>query len=63
MTAQIRDRIHYDNDVFTLIEFDGQTLFDPADYGIKVIPISTACWRGFYCIYNLVDNALYLHKV
>ena len=62
MTVQTRDRIHYDEEEFTLIGVDGEGLFDPADYGVKVIPISTACWRGFYCVYSIIDNALYLRE-
>ena len=63
MTAQISDRFIHNNDTFGIVSIDGEGLFEPKDYGINVIPISTACWRGYYCCYGITDNSLCLHEV
>ncbi len=56
MTAQINDRVFFREVAYELVGFDGQGLFDPADLGLCVRPLHTACWRGFYCTYEVVDD-------
>ena len=60
MTAQIGDEVAYAGADWTLAGVNGGELFDPASYGLRVRPASTACWRGFVCRYELRDSALYL---
>ncbi|MGD1918144.1 MAG: hypothetical protein ACFCAD_04240 [Pleurocapsa sp.] len=62
MTAQECDRFIYNNDTLYIVGIDGEGLFDPQDHGIKVVPISTACWRGYYCVYGILNNFLYLQE-
>ncbi|WP_199300064.1 hypothetical protein [Trichocoleus sp. FACHB-262] len=60
MTGQISDSFDYRNQPYSLVGIRGVGLFDPAQHGIKPVAISTACWRGFFCIYEVADNALFL---
>lgn len=63
MTAQISDKIKYQGEFYKLAGLNGTGLFDPISQGIKVVSITTACWRGYYCIYEIADQALYLTQV
>jgi hypothetical protein len=60
VTAQISDQVHYREKVYDLVGIDGYGLFDPADEGLTVRMISTACWRGYICVYRVVDDRLLL---
>ncbi|WP_438031919.1 hypothetical protein [Sorangium sp. So ce204] len=60
MTAQIGDDVAYAGADWSLAGVNGGELFDPASYGLRVRPASTACWRGFVCRYGLRHNTLYL---
>lgn len=42
---------------------DGGPLFRPRDYGIMPAGISTACWRGYVCWYEVADDQLRLSKL
>ena len=60
MTAQIPDRVVYEGTRFDLVEVDGTGLFDPAEHGLQVRMIHTACWRGFICQYEVKRDKLLL---
>jgi hypothetical protein len=38
----------------------GSGLFDPAQVGIKPVGMTTACYRGFICNYEISDDTLFL---
>lgn len=38
-------------------------LVTPQDYGMEPIPISTACWRGFYSTYVIKDELIFLETM
>ena len=61
MTATIPHRLIFNNETFSIIGVDGEGLFNPTDYKIKVIP-TTAC-AGFNCTYRSIDNCLQLNEV
>lgn len=63
MTAQISDRVIYNNHTFSIAGVNGEGLFDPKDYEIKVEFLSSACWRGFHCTYEIADKSLRLQDV
>jgi len=46
-----------------LIGMDGVELFDPQQFGMEPVMISTACWRGFYGTYELTHDAMYLREL
>lgn len=63
MTAQISDRISLKGSSFIISDIDGRGLFEPQAYGIKVIPISTACLQGYLCTYAVESGLLLLTQV
>lgn len=63
MTAQISDTIIYQNEAFCSVGINGEGLFNPINYGVKPFIFSTACYRGFYCTYIVVEDCLRLDKV
>jgi hypothetical protein len=63
MTAQISDTFYYRKKPRALAGINGSGLFDPAQHGIKPVMISTACWRGYYCTYEVEDGGLFLTEV
>ncbi len=63
MTAQQSDTIVWRRREYALAEADGEPLFDPADHGLEVRMISTACWRGFICRYEVDDGELVLRAL
>lgn len=64
MTSQIPDTIIWKTKEYDILGFentDDETgLFDPKMYGLSPCMMHTACYRGFYCTYAIVDNTLYL---
>jgi hypothetical protein len=60
VTAQVPDRVVWDGCEFALAGFDGGPLFEPASYGLEVRAISSACWRGYHCRYDVSGGELVL---
>jgi hypothetical protein len=64
MTAQIPDTVIWNTKTYELIGFEGYDdeigLFNPETYGLSPQMMHTACYRGFYCAYKIVEDALYL---
>jgi hypothetical protein len=63
MTAQISDVVFYRDNPFSLAGVNGSGLFDQAEHGVRPAMISTACWRGYHCTYEVADGSLLLTKV
>ena len=64
MTAQILDTILFGGDEYSLIGMtEGCVLASPDQFGMEPAEIHTACYRGFYAVYELTEEALYLRKL
>ncbi len=63
MTGQINDAFHYRDKRFALTSSNGSGLFDPAGQGVVAEAWSTACWRGYYCTYEIVARSLCLTQI
>jgi hypothetical protein len=63
MTAQISDVVVYRGKPHTIAGVNGSGLFDPSDHSIQPIMISTACWRGYHCTYEVAEGSLLLTKL
>ena len=63
MTAQISDAVVYRGKPHSIAGINGSGLFDPTEHGIKSVMISTACWRGYHCTYEVADDSLLLTQV
>jgi len=60
VTAQIGDTVAFRGEPWDLSEMAGSGLFDPAAWGLPVVPMTTSCWRGYVCRYEVKDGALHL---
>ncbi len=50
----------YRGSAYQVTGVEGEGLFDPRPFGIDPWPISTACWRGYYCSYSMEGDELRL---
>ena len=63
MTAQIGDKYKYQKQEFTIVALSSRMLFDPKDFGLEPNSRSTACWRGYWCEYDITDEELLLKNL
>jgi hypothetical protein len=63
MTAQIPDAVVYRQESFSLIGLKGTGLITPEQFGIRPAMLHTGCYRGFYNLYELIDDQLYLTRM
>ena len=63
MTAQISDTVKYREKPRAVAGINGSGLFDPAQHGVQPVTISTACWRGYHCTYEVADGSLFLTRL
>ncbi len=63
MTAQIPDTFLYKADEYELVGLEGGELFTPEQFDMVTAMLHTACYRGFYCKYELTNDALFLMEM
>jgi hypothetical protein len=63
MTVQISDTLLYDNRAFSITSLSDGKLFIPKDYGFNPVSFSTACWRGYFGSYEIIENILFLKNL
>ncbi len=63
MTAQIPDTFLVKGDEYSLIGMSGAHLVSPEQFGMEPEMIHTACYRGFFAMYELTEEALYLREL
>ncbi len=63
MTAQIEDSIIYRKNRYSIIAMSKRIGFDPKEYGITPQSKCTACWRGYWCEYNVTSDGLFLQNL
>jgi hypothetical protein len=64
MTYQIRDGISIEGKQYAIERSNNrEELFNPNVHGIQAVAASTACYRGFYCNYAIIDRQLLLMSV
>jgi hypothetical protein len=63
MTAQISDGFLFENKEYYEIAITNPLPFAPEDYGLKPVMISTACWRGYWCDYELTGEQILLKNL
>lgn len=60
MTAQMGDRFKFDGKDYTIVALSERIRFNPKDYGIMPEAVCTACWNGFWCVFNIKDEGIFL---
>ncbi len=63
MTAQIGDRFNFDGKEYTMIAMNEPIGFNPRQYGLTPRHTCTACWRGYFCVYNIMQDGIYLNEL
>ena len=63
MTAQIGDTLVLNQLVYQLAELEGSGLFNPDEHGFEPVGFCSACWRGFVCEYEVIDERLFLTRL
>ncbi len=63
MTGQIPDKFHYEGDEYDLVGLNGESLYEPMDFGITTKAASTACWRGYMMFYDCRNGQMILDQM
>ncbi len=63
MTAQFQDEMHFRSARYAITAIDGDGLFEPNDHGLRPRALSSACWRGYICTYQVNADALHLTQL
>lgn len=59
MTKQVSDNLTYNGESYTIIGFSEEDPYYSFDFDVNPVSASTACWRGFYCGYEVKEYRLY----
>lgn len=63
MTAQIPNKLFYNGEQYSIIGGAGSIDFKPQDFGLSPSMVSTACWSGYWCDYEISDGWLFLKNL
>jgi hypothetical protein len=63
LTEQLTDSIRWRDREFSIAGTSGGPRFDPAEHGLEVSWLSSACWRGFLCLYAVDAGELVLTEL
>lgn len=63
MTAQIGDKFNFKGSEYTMVSITTPIKFNPEIYGITPQSIMTACWKGFWCVYDISDEEIVLRDL
>lgn len=63
MTIQIPDIFIYNEGEYEILKIHGEELITPSHFGMHPEMLHTACYRGFYCTYQINNDGLFLTKM
>lgn len=63
MTAQITDKVLYQGEKHEIVGIKGKGLINPTNFGLEPVMIHTACYRGFYLQYSVLNDKLLLTRM
>ena len=63
MTAQVADKYYYNGEEYSFVANQPNLDFSPKLFNLTPANISTACWRGFWCTYDISDNGFFLDEL
>ena len=63
MTFQVHYRFRYQAREFAIAAFPGNGLFVPGAFGLTPVWMSTACYRGYQCTYEVADAMLLIREL
>lgn len=62
MTVQKGDIYKYENKEYSIVAMSVPIKFRPQDYGLNPQSRCTACWKGYWCEYHIIDDMLLLEN-
>lgn len=63
MTAQVSDRFIFAKNEYAIIAISNPITFNLEKYGITPESTCSACWRGYWCVYNISRGRLLLQDL
>jgi hypothetical protein len=63
MTAQIGDKFNFNGENYSIVAMSTPLRFNPRKYGIIPNSVCTACWAGYWCVYNVTDEGIFLNEL
>ena len=63
MTAQIPDRYRWQGQDYAFVAASAPLDFVPEENGFRPVMVSTACWRGYVCSYEIAEDTLFLRRL
>lgn len=60
MTAQFGDIYQYQSKDYTIVGLSSGSPFDPRAFDLEPNSVCSACWRGYWCDYSIIDDELVL---
>ncbi|WP_427157377.1 hypothetical protein ACQFX9_17860 [Aliinostoc sp. HNIBRCY26] len=63
MTGQISDLLIHENQKFCIAGVEGAGLFEPTQHGFYPQWGTTACYRGYCCTYEVIEETFYLKEL
>lgn len=60
---QIKDSLYYTDKSYTIVTCNTPLCFDPREYGVTPTPYTTACHRGYWSEYSILNNQLVLQNL
>lgn len=63
MTAQVGDTFRYKKRDYNIVAISNPLRFNPQDYGITPEARCTACWKGYWCEYEISEEGIMLENL
>lgn len=63
MTMQIKESFYHSDSKHTIVSCSAPLEFHPAKYGLKPVPYTTACHKGYWCNYALQGKQFILRDL
>lgn len=63
MTAQMQDTFIYEGEEWELVGINGENFFSPEEHDLKPYGCCTACWGGYLCKFEIVDDKFLLSEL
>ena len=60
MTAQVGDKFFMKGKNYSIVAMTTPLEFHPSKLGITPQYVTTACWAGFWCVYNVTEEGIFL---
>lgn len=60
MTAQIRDKLFHNNNLYYLITEPLKSYLENTNLPHKLVATNSSCWKGYKAVWEVIDGKLYL---